>query len=294
MSNHKNEDLNEMSEDLSFEKDLQKAIRLHQRSELKKVFQSIDDEDLFEITDDEMKLAVVNAGRSALKDQFTEVDRSDQGGSYLKLIIRYAMAAAVVGIVIGGLYLRFFNEVPDPEESLVVADAAVKNPSNVFNGELGNMPDSSSYRKDILYITQPSGSGGGIVSKRSITLNLNILEPQLNRLRNLAVIEEQDIDSAGSQQYRRVRHQIDSLGSLRNTYFYSDKNGILVLNLFQPMPIDKMISIDDKKFSRIYLKSSASYFQILDADSLQPLIQISDKGLIEKIRRVEERQRSTK
>ena len=53
--------LNEMSDDGSFEKDMSLAIKLHQREEMKKKFQQLDQEDEFELSDKEMKAAIIEA-----------------------------------------------------------------------------------------------------------------------------------------------------------------------------------------------------------------------------------------
>lgn len=267
-----------MPEDLSIESDLQKAILLHQRDELKNFFQSIDEEDAFEITDDEMKVAVVNAGRSILKDQLTELDRSDQRKNSFKLLIRYAMAAAVIGIIVGGVYLLFFD----------IENAAEESKSIAYNEEVEKKLESRNYHREILFI-KGTGSEHEGVSLQSVTLTMNFLQSQINRCSNLISIEGQDSAAVDGRQFLRARQQLDSLNAIVNTYTYSEKSSKLVLNLLQQIEITEIISLDEGDLSKIYIHSSGRYYTVEETEIPKRLIEISDNGLLERLRAVENR-----
>lgn len=267
--------LNEMSDNDSFEKDMRISLKSFQREEMKKLFKEIDKEDEFEIADNEIKTAITSLERESMKKRFAEIDKEEHRSKVFKLITRYAVAATVIGILIGGAYLRFFNHEASNDNSIV---------SNV---ELPNLIESSEYSKSIIVDNRGSGLAGNISIKDSISIQTNVLTKQIDTLR--AMLEKAIPDNAGEhgQTNSRITRQIDSLLNILNTYTYDFKTKKVVLNVPQVSIIKNIIAINPNDLSEFYISIEGKYYLIKNTEAPLKLYPITDKKDIEKLKRIE-------
>jgi hypothetical protein len=121
--------LNEMADDESFEKDMKLSLKLHQREEMKKKFQQLDEEDEFELSDKEMKTGITSVERESMKKRFKAIDKAEKRSKVFNLITRYAIAAALVGILFGGYYFNSLNK-EELNDNLIVANIEIPNRSS--------------------------------------------------------------------------------------------------------------------------------------------------------------------
>ena len=267
--------LNEMSDNDSFEKDMSISLKSLQRDEMKKLFKEIDKEDEFEIADNEIKTAITSVERESMKKRFAEIDKEEHRSKVFKLITRYAVAAAVIGILIGGAYLRFFNHETSNDNSIVA------------NVELPNLFESSEYSKSIIVDNRGSGLAGNISIKDSISIQTNGLTKQIDTLR--AMLENAIPDNAGEhdQTNSRITKQIDSLLNILNTYTYDFKTKKVVLNVPQVSIIKNIIAINPNDLSEFYISIEGKYYLIKNTEAPLKLYPITDKKDIEKLKRIE-------
>jgi hypothetical protein len=267
--------LNEMSDNDSFEKDMSISLKSLQRDEMKKLFKEIDKEDEFEIADNEIKTAITSVERESMKKRFAEIDKEEHRSKVFKIITRYAVAAAVIGILIGGAYLRFFNHEASDDNSIVA------------NVELPNLIESSEYSKSIIVDNRGSGLAGNISIKDSISIQTNGLTKQIDTLR--AMLEKAIPDNTGEhgQTNSRITKQIDSLLNILNTYTYDFKTKKVVLNVPHVSIIKNIIAINPNNLSEFYISIEGKYYLIKNTEAPLKLYPITDKKDIEKLKRIE-------
>lgn len=267
--------LNEMSDEGSFEKDMSLAIKLHQREEMKKKFQQFDEEDEFELSDKEMKAAITSVERESMKKRFEAMDKAEEKSKAFKLITRYAIAAAVVGVLIGGAYLRFFNHEVNNDNPIVA------------NIEIPNLVESIESNKSIIIDKRGSSFAGNPSIKDSISIQTNGLTKQIDTLR--AILEKAIPDNVGEhgQTNSRISKQIDSLLNILNTYTYDNKTKKVVLNVPKVSIVKNIISINPNNLSEFYINLEGKYYLIKNTEAPLKLYPVTDKKEIEKLKKIE-------
>ncbi len=274
--------LNEMSDEGSFEKDMSLAIKLHQREEMKKKFQQFDEEDEFEMSEKEIKAAITSVERESMKKRFAAMDKAEEKSKVFKLITRYAIAAAVVGVLIGGAYLRFFNHEVNNDKALAHNDSVNNNKPLVANVELPDLIESSESNKSIII----DKTSSGIASlNESVSIKTNGLSKQIDTLR--AMLEKMIPDSINTHQHSKISEQIDSLMDILNTYTYDYKNKKVILNVPMVSVVENIISINPNNLSQLYLKIEDQYYLIKNTQNPVKLTLVTDKSLIEQLRRID-------
>lgn len=262
--------LNEMSDESSFEKDMSLAIKLHQREEMKKRFQQLDKEDEFELSDKEMKTAITSVERESMKKRFAAMDKAEEKSKVFKLITRYAIAAAVVGVLIGGAYLRFFNNEKIQDNPIVA------------NVELPNLIESKENSQTI--ILNKSNSSFAQINE-TLMIKTTGISKQIDTLR--ALLENTIPEGSNGQQYSKISKEIDSLMSILNTYSYDVKNKKVVLNIPKVTVIENIISIEPNNLSKLYIKIEGRYYLIENTKAPLKLIPLTNKKLIQDLRDIE-------
>lgn len=267
--------LNEMSDEGSFEKDMSIAIKLHQREEMKKKFQQFDEEDEFEMSDKEIKAAITSVERESMKKRFAAMDKAEEKSKVFKLITRYAIAAAVVGVLIGGAYLRFFNHEVNNDNPIVA------------NIEIPNLVESIESNKSIIIDKRGSSFAGNPSIKDSISIQTNGLAKQIDTLR--AILEKVIPDNTGEhgQTNSRISKQIDSLLNILNTYTYDIKTKKVVLNVPKVSIVKNIISINPNNLSEFYINLEGKYYLIKNTEAPLKLYPVTDKKEIEKLKKIE-------
>lgn len=267
--------LNEMANDESFEKDMKFSLKLHQREEMKKKFQQLDEEDEFELSDKEMRAAITSVERESMKKRFKAIDKGEERSKVFKLITRYAIAASMIGVLIGGYYFNFFNKVELIDNSIVA------------NVEIPNLIESSESNKPIILDKGGSGFAKNRSIFDSITIKQNGLSRQIdtlqNMLENLKIENKKPPDLIQSQ----IIRQIDSLQALLNTYTFNSSTKKAILNLPKVTVIENIISINRSNLSKFYIKIQGSFYQIETNTKPVNLVRVVNTSLVDSLKMIE-------
>jgi hypothetical protein len=266
--------LNEMADDKSFEKDMSIAMKLHQREEMKKRFKQIDEEDEFELSDKELKTAITSVERESIKKRFKAIDKAEERNKVFKLITRYAIAAAMVGVLIGGFYINSLNKEELTHNSIVARI------------EIPNLIESIESNKSIIVEESGRGFAKGPRAKNSITIQQNGLSKQIDTLQamleKLRIKDNNQADSIQTQ----IIGQIDSLEAILNTYIFNSSTKKAILNLPKVTVIENIISIDASNLSKFYINIQGKYYLIETNKKPVKLVPVVDKSLIENLQRI--------
>lgn len=266
--------LNEMADDKSFEKDMSIAMKLHQREEMKMRFQQLDEEDEFELSDKELKTAITSVERESIKKRFKAIDKAEERNRVFKLITRYAIAAAMVGVLIGGFYMNFLNKEELTDNSIVARI------------EIPNLIESIESNKSIIVEESGRGFAKGPRAKNSITIQQNGLSKQIDTLQamleKLRIKDNNQADSIQTQ----IIGQIDSLERRLNTYTFNSSTKKAILNLPKVTVIENIISINPSNLSKFYINIQGQYYLIETNEKPVKLVPVADKSLIENLQRV--------
>jgi hypothetical protein len=267
--------MNEMADNKSFEKDMSITIKLHQREEMEKRFKQLDEEDEFELSDKEIKTVITHLERESIKKRLEEVDKNEERAKIFKLITRYSVAAAVVGILIGGYYLSFFNK-----EELI--DTPI-----VANIKIPYLIESTETNKSIIVDNSGRGFAKRSTTDDSILIQQNGLSKQIDTLQaifdNLPMKGQKQTDSIQNQ----ILNEIESLHVLLNTYTFNSSTKKVVLNLAKVTVIENIISIDPSNLSKFYINIRGKYYLIETNANPVILVPLTDKSLIEDLQRIE-------
>jgi hypothetical protein len=279
--------IEDASNNESFENDMSIAIKLHQREEIEKRFQQIDEDEEFELSENEMKTAITSVERESMKKRFAEIDKEEEKGTVFKLLIKYAIAAVVVGVLIGGAYLKFFNAKLSDENAIVNNDSINNNKPDIANVELPNLVESIESNKSILIDKRGSGFAGNISNYDSINIKINGLSNQIDAL--TATLKKYGIqnNSELDKSYIMISRKIDSLENILNTYTYDYETKRVVLNFPIANKVKNVISKNPKDLSKFYLNVENNYYLIKATETPFELKLITDKEELEKLKRIE-------
>ena len=192
-----------------------------------------------------------------------------------KMIFRYAIAAALIGILIGGFYLNFLNKAELTDNPIAA------------NIKMPNLIDSTESNKPIIVDQGGSGFAKTRSIYDSITIQQNGLSKQIDTLQAmLENLKLEDKKLADSIHFQIVK-QINSLQALLNTYTFNSDTKKAILNLPKVTVIENIISINPSNLSKFYINIKGQYYLI--ETNLKPvkLVPLTDKSLIENLQRIE-------
>lgn len=247
----------------------------------------------------ELSIAVDDKKTEQLKKGYAEIDEWLQSKkstsnkdkahfvSIRRKIFRYAIAAAVVGVLIGGAYLRFFNTKLSDDNAIVNNDTINNNKPDIADLELPNLIESIESNKLILIDKRGSSFAGNIYNYDSIDIQTNGLSNQIDAL--TAILKKYGLqnNSELDKSYSMISHKIDSLLNILNTYTYYYETKKVVLNFPRANKVKNVISKNPKDLSQFYLNVENNYYLIKATESPIKLELITDKEELEKLKRIE-------
>jgi hypothetical protein len=247
----------------------------------------------------ELSIAVDDKKTEQLKKGYAEIDewleskksssKNDEARvvSIRRKIFRYAIAAVVVGALIGGVYLRFFNTKLSDENAIVNNDSINNNKPDIANVELPNLVESIESNKSLLIDKRGSGFAGNISNYDSINIKINGLSNQIDAL--TATLKKYGIqnNSELDKSYIMISRKIDSLENILNTYTYDYETKRVVLNFPIANKVKNVISKNPKDLSKFYLNVENNYYLIKATETPFELKLITDKEELEKLKRIE-------
>jgi ribosomal protein S9 len=251
----------------------------------------------------ELSIAVDDKKTEQLKKGYAEIDEWLQSKkstsnkdvesvvSIRRKIFHYAIAAIVVGVLIGGVYLRFFNTKLSDDNAIVNNDTINNNKPDIADLELPNLIESKQSNKPILIDKQGSGFAGNFSTYDSINIQTNGLSNQIDALRRAiaAKLEKNDPknNSELNKSYIMISRKIDSLENILNTYTYDYETKRVVLNFPIANKVKNVISKNPKDLSKFYLNVENNYYLIKATETPFELKLITDKEELEKLKRIE-------
>ena len=192
-----------------------------------------------------------------------------------KMIFKYAIAAALVGVLIGGYYFNSFNK-----------EELTDNPI-VANIEIPNLIESTEGNKSIIADNRGSGFAKNPAINDSIIIQVNGLSKQIDTLqvmlKNLRINDNKQADSIHAQ----IIRQIDSLQALLNTYTFNSSTKKAVLNLPKVTVIENIISINPSNLSKFYFKIQGTFYLIETNAKPVKLVQVVNTSLVDSLKTIE-------
>ena len=193
----------------------------------------------------------------------------------------------MVGVLIGGAYLRFFNTKLSDDNAIVNNDTINNNKPDIADLELPNLIESIESNKLILIDKRGSSFAGNIYNYDSIDIQTNGLSNQIDAL--TAILKKYGLqnNSELDKSYSMISHKIDSLLNILNTYTYYYETKKVVLNFPRANKVKNVISKNPKDLSQFYLNVENNYYLIKATESPIKLELITDKEELEKLKRIE-------
>jgi hypothetical protein len=213
-------------------------------------------------------------------DEWRESNKPNQKNavdviSIRKVIIKYAIAAAVVGVLIGGFYMNSLNKEELTDNSIVARI------------EIPNLIESIESNKSIIVENRGSGFAKIDITKNIITIQQNGLSKQIDTLEAiLGKMNTSNIDESNKTN-SNIYRQIDSVLNILNTYTYDIKNKKIVLNVAKVNVVNSIISLNPSNLTEFYINIEGIYYLIKKTEAPLKLYSISDKNLIDKLKRIE-------
>ncbi len=257
----------------------------------------------------ELSIAVDDKKTEQLKKGYAEIDEwleskkssrnNDEARvvSIRRKIFRYAIAAAVVGLLIGGAYFKFFSYKQKNKNTLSHNDSLNKPP--FANLDLPNHIEIYESKISIIVDKQDIEIAESDNLKDSIYLKTNGFLYQIKYLEEMQIATSKHLnhqkvndDSNVSINYllwksRIISNQIDSLLNLLNTYTYNFQTKKMVLNFPNVSIVKKIISTNPNNLSELYIKIEDKYYLIKNSEVPLKLFPIKDEKEIEILTRIE-------
>ncbi len=268
----------------SFDRDAKVALTLFQREEMKKKFREIDEENELNISDSEVRTAIISSERESIRKSFKELDRNENRTHNIKLFVRYAVAAILVGIIFSGTYLIFFNKDFETSNLIALKDSINKSNEQIAKLNSIDLIEKKVVRKAILLNKTSSAFAR---STDSITIEVTGISNQIDTLQSIIEASQKKQNNLIDSNNQQISNQIDSLRELLNTYTYNLNTRKAILNLSKISIVDNIISISPNSVSKLYIKIDGKYYLI--EMNLRPvkLIPVSDKTKIESLQKIE-------
>lgn len=276
--------------DQIFEEELAFAIRATERESLKKKFESIDSEEEFQLEDSDIKSAITQVERASIKQNFENIDAETQiektpAASVISFgrIIKYAAAAAVIGIVFLGGYLILNNTKEQKGGDIVRNENKKDSISTEIAANLPTITEQVSEKK--LLVPESFGFAKN-VPKYFIVVTQNI-EKQIDTLKRVYSSEIQGKNGAGYGPIAiAISRQIDSLVTIRNTYTYDVANKKIIVALDNNQKVDDIISTDPSQNDKIFIKIGKDYYQLQATTMPLKLTPVNNRDTIEELEKV--------
>ncbi len=273
-----------------FEKEVAFAIKATERAAFKKKFESIDLEEGFQIDESDIKSAITQVEREFIKQKFENLDE----GTAIKQkppapvisfnrIIRYAAAAAIIGIVFLGGYLIINNSKEQKNGGL----AKNENKNDSIKTEIAtNLPTiTEQISKQQLLL--PESFGFAKEEPKVFTIVTLNIKKQIDTLKKIYSDEIQGKNGAGYGPIAKIiSQQMDSLLSIRNTYTYDVTNKKIVLRLANDQMVDKVISTAPSLKTNLFVKINNGYYQLKPTMQPLKLIPVKNKDTIEELEKI--------
>lgn len=243
----------ELSLDISFDKDLESAIKISERTSLKKYFQELDELEDLGITDEEIGMAIASVERKSMKKQFAEIDRTDSQRKIIRLFTQFAVAASLIGVIIAYLYPLFNKQ----QEEIIVKNTDNKTSLDTSVTIKSDAQKSIFIEKRYKVIKDQASFGfaAGNDKQDSIIVRLN-----------------------------NFNKDTDSL----ETYTYDSENKILTLNLPKDDMLKNILLFEfGGDLYNLYININGRYYLITNTKDFKLLNPIADNNLIEELKKLE-------
>lgn len=277
-----------------FEREIAFAIRETERTGFKKKFQSIDAEEEFQLQEPEIKSAVTQVERDAIKEKLKKLDskedvikKTTSPVISIKPFIKYAAAAAIIGIVFWGGYLIINNNGEKQNTGFADYNGDDSKSKYLLNTEITpNLPaitDQVSEKKVLV----PVSFGFAKKEQEIIFIVIQNVEKQIDTLKKIYSDQLQGRTGAGNGPVAKaIRQQIDSLSAIKGAYTYGLADKKIILRLGNGQKADEIISLDPSDKSKLFIKIGKSYFQLKPTKKALKLPIVTDKATIDELEKI--------
>ena len=256
----------------AFEKEIAVAIAKTERETIKKKFQTID----LEV---EMAVAITEVERASLKEQLQKLDEVKE----TKIIsfssfAKYAIAAAIMGVVVTGGYLLLNNK--SGNDNNLAKTKNIKAPKTVA------LPTIENQAKQMKVLV-PESMGFAKDNNRKLTVVTQDIEAEIDTLKNIYTKEVENKQIAGDGNLaNELRKEMDSLQLLTNTYHYDVEKSKLTVRLKKGETINDLILISPENKDGLFVKIKEQYYIIKASSEPLHFIPLKDKSMIETLDRI--------
>lgn len=279
---------------LGFLTETASAVVIKERVELKKKFQKFDKLNSFNLDEKDIKTAVVASERKRLKQHLSSLQSSEKTTSKIiafdfKAGLKYA--AIIIFVVGPAIFIinRINHSVSTKDNE--VADKHVKTkvdslPHDTLKSDF-KLPVSEKYSGVSVLISE-SKFGFSSNDNKRISIEINDISGQLSALE----IEQKNNQINGAA-INYMKHMIDSLNSIKETYTFDKKEGKIHLYSTQ-LKADKttlndfkvlVLKIENKEVD--YLKIKKNYYKLLNIGKYNNLQIESNEDIVDRLRIIE-------
>ena len=256
---------------LEFLTETASALVIKERVELKKKFQKLDNLNEFNLNEKDIKTAVVASERKRLKQHLSSLESSEKTTAKIiafdfKAVLKYA---AIIILVVGpAIFIinRINHSVSTKDNE--VADKHIKItvdslPHDTLKLDF-KLPVSEKYSGVSVLISE-SKFGFSSNDNKKISIEINDISGQLSALE----IEQKRNQTHGATAHY-LKHAVDSLNAIKETYTFDEKEGKIYLYSTK-LKADKKtlndlkvlgLELENKK--AIYLKVKNNYYKLLN------------------------------
>ena len=288
-----------------FYKNLEKAIAINERKQLKRALPAMYDKYAFEISDNELRPVITKLERQALKDKMKGWDKeltnvkehsnvfsSNQKPAETKVIkltwVKYAAAACiflVIGIV---LFNQNTNEVKPDIDVVIDEDKQMYKLNNKLpRPELMEATKKSSWSKVI--INEGLGFSSNQLKIKVVEINNQdrIVSIQKAIFTYQEYLEKELLNSIGDgplfdeikAQIEALNKELNTLKAQQNTYLFDENT----LTLFDINNSELFVLTYEDTF---YLKSDNNFFKLTESKQAKSLQKLNDKNLTETLDKI--------
>jgi hypothetical protein len=242
----------ELSLDISFDKDVESAIKISERTSLKKYFQELDELEDLGITDEEIGMAITSVERKSMKKQFAEIDRSVSQKKIIRLFTQFAVAASLIGVIIASLFPLFNKN----QEEIVVQNTDTKSKLDTTVKIKADAQKSIVIEKKYIIIKEQASFGfaAGNDKKDSIIVRFDNFDQNIDSLKR---------------------------------YTYDSGKKILTLNLPKDDTLKNILLLPSGDLYNLYININGRYYLITNTKDLKLLNPVADNNLIEELKKLE-------
>ena len=289
----------EFNQHVIYLRDTQSAIKLFERQELKKKLEKLDELNAFDLTESDIKIAVVSYERERLRHYLKELANKDKGGSTSGNIIRFNFSqafkyAAVFVVLLGGAYLIYDNYKVQPQlaDNGKKGNATIKSEKTFVTKPETQLPDLGPANVIDFKTKVVQEKNFGFSSSLQPSVNISVIDvtAQLLIVRELIKNEINGKTNVGyGSRSKKLKHIEDSLLNLQGSYLFEKaKKQLTIYSDSKRIQFKKdglkLILLKDT----YYLRYKTDYFFLKEQMEFSKLKKVSNEKVLDELSLINE------